>query len=186
MSSAMHVEALGTEYVFMRVIAAPRTLVFKAWINPKQLAQWCGSHIMTCHVCEVDLRPGGWYRLVMRSPDGVDYRLAGIYREIVQPELIVGTFDTGEFSPVWHDMLKQYYKGEPAKEMMWKASFEEQDDNTKLTIRTNFASLAERDAFVKFGLLDGLSQGLDRLEKLAVTALIEQTSCGIRPGGVEL
>jgi uncharacterized protein YndB with AHSA1/START domain len=185
MSAAMHVEVLGTDSVFMRVIAAPRALVFKAWINPKQLARWCGPLLMTCLVCEGDLRTGGWYRLVMRSPDGVDYRLAGIYREIVAPERIVGTVDTRKFSPVWHDMLKQYCNGEPATEMLWAVSFEEQDGNTKLTIRTNFASLADRDAFMKMGMSDGLSQSLDRLEKLAVTALIEQTSCGIRSGAVE-
>ena len=185
MSAAMHVEMLGTNSVFVRVIAAPRALVFRAWINPKQIARWCGPHLMTCLVCEVDLRPGGWYRLVMRSPDGVDYRLAGIYHEIIAPELIVGAVDTRELSPVWHDMLKQYCKGEPATEMLWAVSFEEQGGNTKLTIRTNFASLADRDAFVKMGMSDSLSQSLDRLEKIAVTALIEQTSCGIRSGAVE-
>jgi len=178
----MHVEMLGNDTIFTRVIAAPRALVFKAWTDPKKLAQWWGSHVMTCPVCEIDLRPGGRYRFVMRSPDGVDYPLTGIYHEIIAPELIVSTVDTREHPSVWHDMLKQYCEREPATEMLWTISFDEHDGKTKLTIRIHFASLADRDAFMKMGMSDGWSQSLERLDKLVINILSEQTSSGIRPG----
>jgi hypothetical protein len=37
-------------------------------------------------VCEIDFRPGGALRIVMRAPDGTDYPMGGIFREIVTPE----------------------------------------------------------------------------------------------------
>lgn len=36
------VGAVDHEIVFTRVINAPRTLVFKAWTDPRHLARWWG------------------------------------------------------------------------------------------------------------------------------------------------
>ena len=37
-------------------------------------------------------RPGGAYRLVMRSPEGTDHRKRGVYRRIDAPERVEFTF----------------------------------------------------------------------------------------------
>ncbi len=49
----------GQELVLTRVLDAPRELVFKAWTDPKRVAQWWGPQGFTSHVCELDARPGG-------------------------------------------------------------------------------------------------------------------------------
>src|SRR5450759_5928951 len=77
------------EFVITRIINAPRELVFKAWTDPKQMTQWWGPKGFTNPVCEMDVRPGGAHRIVMRGPDGTDYPIKGIYREIVKPERII-------------------------------------------------------------------------------------------------
>lgn len=91
--------------VIARIIKAPRERVFKAWTDPKQMAQWWGPAVFTTPVCEMDVRPGGLYRIVMRSPDGVDYPLKGVYREVVEPERLVMTMDLSEHPDAWHDRL---------------------------------------------------------------------------------
>ena len=53
--------------VLTRVFDAPRELMFRAWTDPKHLAQWFGPNGFTNPVCEVDLRPGGVWRHVMRG-----------------------------------------------------------------------------------------------------------------------
>jgi uncharacterized protein YndB with AHSA1/START domain len=53
-----------------RVFKAPRTLVFKAWTDPKHLVQWWGPKDFTNPVCEVDVWSGGTMRIHMRDPDG--------------------------------------------------------------------------------------------------------------------
>ena len=74
-----------------RTLNAPRSLVFKAWTDPKQLAQWWGPKGFTNPVCELDLRVNGEIRIDMRAPDGKVYPMAGAYREIVEPERLVFT-----------------------------------------------------------------------------------------------
>ena len=37
---------------------------------------------------ELDVRPGGTYRYTMVAPDGSTYPTAGVYREVVEPELL--------------------------------------------------------------------------------------------------
>jgi len=78
--------------VITRIFDAPRRLVFEAWTRPEHLARWCGPRYLTLSVCEIDFRPGGAWRFVLRAPDGNDYGFGGEYREILPPERLVYTF----------------------------------------------------------------------------------------------
>lgn len=74
------------EVTLSRVYDAPREVVFGAWTDPEQLACWWGPKMFTNPVCEVDARPGGQLRIVMRGPDGSDYPMRGEFREVLAPE----------------------------------------------------------------------------------------------------
>src|SRR5476651_1103734 len=76
----------------VRVFDAPRALVWQAWTDPKRMAQWFGPRGFTIPVCELDVRVGGSLRIVMRGPDGNDYPMKGVFREIVPPERLVYSF----------------------------------------------------------------------------------------------
>ena len=56
--------------VLRRVMKAPPERVFSAWIEPERLARWFGPTGFTCPEQQVDARPGGRYRITMRSPEG--------------------------------------------------------------------------------------------------------------------
>ena len=90
------VEHADEDFVISRIFDAPRWLVFKAWIDPQHVARWWGPKPFTCPVCEMDARPGGRYRIVMRAPDGTDYPITGMYREIAEPDRLVFTMDCTE------------------------------------------------------------------------------------------
>ena len=159
----------GREFILTRIINAPRALVWKAWTDPKHMAQWWGPHSVTNPVCQMDVRPGGAWRIIMRLPDGVDYPITGVYLEIVKPERLIRTMDCSEHPEAWHDLVKpDRQKGErnPAGEMLQTVTFEDQGGRTKLTIRTRFNSVAIRDAMVKMGMTEGWTQSLERLEAL--------------------
>jgi uncharacterized protein YndB with AHSA1/START domain len=81
--------SVGDIVVFNRLLDAPRSAVFRAWTDPRQLAQWWGPKGFTNPVCEADPRPGGTIRIVMRGPDGTDYPMGGTFIEVAPPERIV-------------------------------------------------------------------------------------------------
>lgn len=75
-----------------RVFDVPRDEVFRAWTDPVELARWWGPGEFTCPQADVDLRPGGSYRLVMQPKGGDAMVLGGTYREVEPPERLVYTW----------------------------------------------------------------------------------------------
>lgn len=69
-----------------RRLKAPRARVWEAWTTGQALKRWFGPNdSTTIDVADVDLRPGGRYRIVMRESNGEKHEIGGIYREI-QPQ----------------------------------------------------------------------------------------------------
>ncbi len=152
--SSAPAESAQRELVMTRIFDAPRELVFKAWTDPKHVAQWWGPKGFTNPVCEMDLRPGGSLRIVMRAPDGVDYPTTGVFREIVEPERLV-------FTDVALDE-----KGNPVLEGLTIVTLAEHGGKTKLTLHTAQTStigfVAEATKKLE-GMEEGWTQSLDRL-----------------------
>lgn len=133
--------------VITRVFDAPRSLLFKMWIEGEHLAHWSAPRGFTIPYSEADVRPGGAWRCCMRSPEGVEYWVGGVYREIVEPERLVFThaFDEEE--------------GKPGPETLVTVTFGADRGKTRLTFRqTGFGSVPSRD-----GHREGWSQCFDRL-----------------------
>lgn len=148
---------------------APRALVWKAWTEPMHMAEWWGPKSFTNPVCDMDVRPGGAWRIVMRGPDGADYPLKGVYREVVKPRLLVMTMDLSEHPDAWHDLIdpnRDKSKGPPSLDPLCTVTFEERGSKTELTIVMSFVSAGLRDAMVKMGMEPGWNQSLDRLAAL--------------------
>jgi len=65
-----------------RVVDVPRELVWAAWTEPAHLKKWFTPDPWKTVDCEIDLRPGGLFRTVMRSPEGQDFPNVGCYLEL--------------------------------------------------------------------------------------------------------
>ncbi len=65
-----------------RVFDAPRDLVWKAWTTPAMLVHWFGCAAFTTVDAATDLREGGRWRVVMRTPDGEDIPSYGTYTAV--------------------------------------------------------------------------------------------------------
>jgi uncharacterized protein YndB with AHSA1/START domain len=80
------------QQTFTRVFVAPRELVWKAWTEPEQLTCWWGPRGISTplETIEVDLRPGGAFRMTMVSDaDGTEFPTEMEFREVVEPERLV-------------------------------------------------------------------------------------------------
>ena len=144
----------GTEFVIIREFSAPRELVFKAWTDPKQLAQWWGPRGFTNPVCEWDVRPGGKIYDVMRGPDGTEHGMGGEFREIVPPEKL--SFVCGALDD----------KGRMIFELLHDATFTEKDGKTKLVLRSRvLRTTADANKYIG-GFETGMTLSLERLDEL--------------------
>jgi uncharacterized protein YndB with AHSA1/START domain len=109
--------------ILTRVFAAPRALVFKAWVEPERAARWWGPQGFTTLCCGMDLRPGGAWRVQMRSPRGTIHTKRGVYRAIEPPDRLVFTY-------AWEDE-----DGLPGHETLVTLRFEDHGiKETKMTL----------------------------------------------------
>lgn len=142
------------EVIITRVLDAPRALVFKMWTDAKHLAQWWGPKGFTNPVCELDARPGGVLRIVMRAPDGAEYPMKGVFQEVVAPERLV-------FTNIAVDR-----EGNHLLEGVTTVVFAEQGGKTKLTLQTRAVGIAPVAPRMLAGMEAGWTQSLERLEAL--------------------
>ncbi len=143
------------EIAMIRVFDAPRSMLFDAWTKPELLKRWLVRSGWTFPVCEIDLKVGGKYRWVWRSPTGKEMGMGGVYREIVRPERIVAT---EKFDEPW-------YEGEAIDTM----TFVEKGGKTTLTTTVLYASRAVRDSVLQSPMEQGIAENYDNLEKLLAT-----------------
>ena len=140
------------EIVFTRTFARPRQLLFEAWTKPEHLRQWYGCEGSSLTLCEIDLRPGGVWRRVMRMPDGSEHPFHGVFHEVAANEKLVYT-----------ECYEMPSIGSP--EWLTTVLFEEVDGLTKLTHSILHRTREVRDGHLQAGMEAGTIQTLNRLDE---------------------
>lgn len=69
--------------------------VFEAWSSAEGLAGWFGPHHTRVEAAEVDARPGGRFRVVLREDNGARHEVGGRYTEVTPGEGLAFTW-------AWH------------------------------------------------------------------------------------
>ena len=151
--------AAERELTIRRTFEAPRALVFKAWTEPQHLARWSCPRGFTFTENSGDLRVGGTFAARMRSPQGSDHRLRGVYREIVPPD---------------RSVHMESYDDYPGDSQV-TAVFVEEGGKTTLTATVLYPSREVRDIVLKSGMEHGAAETYDKLaEMLAADRGIER------------
>jgi len=140
------------DLVLERVIDVPRELVWAAWTKPEHLSQWFTPRPWTVAECEIDLRPGGMFKTVMRSPEGGLFPNIGCYLEVVPNERLV-----------WTDALLPGYR--PAEKPFITAilTLQSEGSGTRYTATALHRDAAERQRHEEMGFYGGCSTALDQL-----------------------
>jgi uncharacterized protein YndB with AHSA1/START domain len=120
--------------VLTRVFAAPQALVFKAWTDPAHAVRWWGPMGFSIESCAMDVRPGGAWRIRMRSPEGSQHTKRGVYRVVEPPNRL-------EFTWAWEDAT-----GQSGHETVVRVTFEAVGTGTRLTLHQSlFETTSARD-----------------------------------------
>jgi len=160
------VELQDRELVISRIFDAPKELVFKVWTEPEHIKNWWGPGPFTAPRCEVDLRPGGEYVYVMRSPDGQEFPVQGKFVEIVKNEKLVYTDEMYKQADFWKMMIGGKVGPDvdfSTIQLNITVKFEEVGSrSTRLTLVTRFISNEMRDAMAGMQMAEGWTSSLQK------------------------
>lgn len=139
----------GDELTITRLFDAPRELVFRLWAEPRHLRRWFGPAEAEIVEVQTDFRPGGVWFAQIRSAQGRDFRMQGVYLAIAEPERIV-------FTHAWDDG-----QGGTGPQTRIVITLLEAGAGTRLTLHQSpFATTDARDTHA-----EGWNECLDRLQR---------------------
>jgi uncharacterized protein YndB with AHSA1/START domain len=149
-----------------RIVDVPRELVWRAWTTPEHVKKWFTPAPWTTVDCEIDLRPGGIFRTVMRSPEGQTFPNIGCYLEIVENERLI-----------WTNAVAPGYRPNespaacPGESFYFTAviSLEPHGNGTKYSALVMHADAASCKRHEDMGFRDGWGAALDQLITLTKT-----------------
>ena len=143
------------EFVITRTVNGPAHIVFKAWSDPELFRRWWTpkSFGMTILSCEMDVRTGGGYRLMISHPSMKEpMAFFGKYLEVIPNARIVWTNEEGD--------------GEGA---VTTVTFEERDGRTLVVWRDLYPSKAALDEAMVSGATSGFADQFAQLDELLGT-----------------
>ncbi|ESQ79582.1 SRPBCC domain-containing protein [Asticcacaulis sp. YBE204] len=141
------------EFVVTRTVNGPTHIVFRAWSDPELFRRWWTpkSFGMTILSCEMDVRTGGTYRLVISHPSMPEpMAFFGRYIEVVPNARIVWTNEEGG-------------EGEGA---VTTVTFEDRDGQTVVVWHDLYPSKAALDEAMISGATSGFDEQFGQLEAL--------------------
>lgn len=139
--------------IIERLIKAPRSAVWRAWVNNETLPQWWGPEGFTCRTKRIDLRTGGEWLFDMIAPDGTIFPNHHLYNEVHPEERIDYSLLWGENGPKHADA---------------SVTFVEEENSTKVTLSMIFSSVAEFQQAKNFGAEELGQQTLGKLERFII------------------
>ena len=147
------------ELVLTRIIDAPREKLFRAWTDPNLLKQWFAPLPYITTVAELDVRPGGKWRIESHAADGNVYIFVGEYREVSEPEKFVWTFG-----------MENMFFG---KTLVETHTFAEDGAVTHYKSVSNYDSIEDRDGMVASGMEKGMRHGFAVMDQLLAELIQE-------------
>jgi uncharacterized protein YndB with AHSA1/START domain len=146
------------ELVLTRLLDAPPETLFRCWTEAALLERWFAPKPWTVASAELDIRPGGASRIVMRSPDGQEFPSGGVYLEVVPNRRLVFT---DAFTAGWVPAEKPFFTA--------VVTFEREDGRTRYTARARHWTAEDKERHERMGFHAGWNQCAAQLEELART-----------------
>jgi uncharacterized protein YndB with AHSA1/START domain len=137
----------------VRMIDAPRALVWSAWTEPERLKAWWGPKGFTAPRCKLEIREGGAYDVEMMAPDGSHHPVKGIIRHLTPPEHLV-------FS-AWVHGAGPDGAGEGAVEVLNSITLIEKGAATQIIVEAMVVSAPDPALFA--GMEEGWAQAIEKL-----------------------
>jgi uncharacterized protein YndB with AHSA1/START domain len=159
--SLVHQPDPRLDLVLERLVDVPAEFLWRGWTLPEQLKKWFTPAPWKTVECEIDLRPGGKFRTVMRGPEGQQFDNVGCFLEIVPNQKLV-----------WTGALGPGFRPRPASTaasfvMTAVITLQPRGHGTLYTALVIHGDEASRQQHEKMGFQEGWGKALDQLVALA-------------------
>lgn len=143
-----------TDLILERTLDVPRSAVWEAWTTPTSMTHWFCPKPWTAPTVEMDLRPGGKFRTVMRSPEGQEHDNTGCFLHIEKGTRLV-----------WTDMLTEDFHPAASGGFMTAALVLEDapGGGTKYTAYAFHRTPEDKATHEKMGFKEGWGTVVDQL-----------------------
>jgi len=140
------------ELVVTRTFDAPPRIVFEAWTRPELFMRWWAPKSMGVPLlsCEMDVRPGGAYRVEFGHDASDAMAFFGQYLEAIPPSRLVWTNEEDGDAPVT------------------TVTFEEVGGKTLLVLHELYPTKEALDEAIA-GMADGMPEQFAQLDELLVS-----------------
>jgi uncharacterized protein YndB with AHSA1/START domain len=145
------------DLVFEREVDVPPEKVWAAWTQPEHLKRWFAPAPFTTPACAIDLRPGGIFRTVMRSPEGEEFGGDGCFLDVVENRRLI-----------WTSALGPAFRPNAAEDLPFTAiiSIEPTSSGSRYTAVAMHSDAATRGRHDEMGFHEGWGATLDQLVAL--------------------
>ena len=140
------------DLVIERNVDVPCELVWDVWTKAEHLRNWFVPRPWTIADCEIDLRPGGTFRFMMRGPEGQEEGSSGCFLEVTPGSRLI-----------WTDALLTGYRPAPEPFITAVITMQPDGQGTRYTALAMHRDEATRKKHEEMGFYDGWGTVTDQM-----------------------
>jgi uncharacterized protein YndB with AHSA1/START domain len=149
------------ELIIERVSNASRELVWQAWTDPEMLKKWWGPENVTIPECEVDLRVGGKFYIVMEAGVAMGPYQGTKWPMLAEFTVIEPNSKLSYNAQAWTEGQKE----ETTIDQTTELELAEENGKTKVKIKAVIHKAGPGAVMAVQGMQAGFTQQLEKLDK---------------------
>ena len=149
------------EITLMRTIDASLERVWKAWTLPPELTQWWGPNDVTIPECEVDLRVGGKFYIVMEAGEAMGPYKGTLWPMQAEFTVVEPNEKLSYTAQAWTEGAKE----DTTIDQTTEITFSEENGKTNIEIKAAILKAGPKAGMAVQGMEYGFTQQLDKLGK---------------------
>jgi uncharacterized protein YndB with AHSA1/START domain len=147
------------EVTLEKVYDAPLEKVWQAWTDPEMLKQWWGPDHVTIPECEVDLKIGGKFYIVMEAGEGMGPFKGTLWPMQAEFTVIEPNSKLAYTAQAWTEGKKE----ETTIDQTTEVTFSEEGGKTKIVVKAAIYKAGPGAKLAAEGMQYGFTQQLDKL-----------------------
>ena len=154
------------EVVLERSYGASPEAVWRAWTDPELLKQWWGPNDVTIPECEVDLRVGGRFYIVMEAGEAMGPYKGTKWPMLAEFTVVEPNSQLSYIAQAWTEGQKE----ETTIDQTTEVTLTEEEGKTKVSVKAVIHKTGPKAGMAVEGMQYGFTQQLEKLNQFLISA----------------